>query len=99
MATGHVRDPLSPYGHAHPLMDLSVMLGSLSLGEPLLTDRPALELITAHPRTALRLPSISVAVGDPADLVLLDAAEPEWLPRGFEQVRQVLKAGQVVWPS
>ena len=86
-------------GDANPLADLLVLLGAVSSGEPSIARVPAIELITAAPRRALRLPPLSVKVGEPADVVVLEAAEPESIPRGIEQVRYVFKSGRVVWPA
>ncbi len=99
MATGHVRDPLNPAGNANPLADLLVLFGAVSLGEPSIAGVSALDFITRAARQALRLPSLSLNTGEPADLVLVEAAEPAALPRGIEQVRCVLKAGRQVWPT
>jgi cytosine deaminase len=99
MATGHVRDPLNPFGQANPLADLLLLLGAVSLGEPTISGVPAVDLITAAPRRALGLPDLWVNVGEPADLVVVETAEPEAIPRGIEHVRYVLKSGRVVWPA
>jgi cytosine deaminase len=96
-STGHICDPWNPLGAADMLEDAFLLASAYNLGEPTIAGVPILRLATTEPWRAMRLQGPSdVVIGRPADLVVLDAPDPDVAVRRRATRTFVFKAGELV---
>lgn len=91
----NIRDAWSPFGTGD-MLERAMLIGYRA---GFLTDedlRLAFDLVTTEPARALGLPADGIAVGAPADLVVLDAASVQTAIVGRPARRLVLKGGRRV---
>jgi cytosine deaminase len=73
LSTNNVLNPFTPYGDCSLIRIANMYANVAQIGTP--DDlRSCLEMITVHPATLMRLDDYGIAVGRPADLVVLDCA-------------------------
>ncbi|MBD8078861.1 amidohydrolase family protein [Cellulosimicrobium arenosum] len=87
----NVRDPFNPAGTCDPFETTSLLMTAAHL-----TQREALDAVTAGARTVLGLEPAGPAVGERADLVLVPDVPLGDVLAGGEQARVVLTGGRVV---
>ena len=74
VATNNVLNPFTPYGDGSLVRMANLYANVCHVGRPDgLAD--CLDMVTGHAARLMRLPDYGIAVGNPADLVLLDAAD------------------------
>jgi cytosine deaminase len=95
ISTNNVVNPFTPYGHPDLLRQALVAAMVAHLGN---LDQMAwlLELVTTNPARALGLEGYGLAEGCRADLVVLDAANPEQAIIEQAEKLWVLKSGRIV---
>lgn len=90
-----VADAYYPFGR-HDLLEVAMLAAhALDLTTPAGMER-LLDMITAHPARALGLGGRAVAVGAPADLVVLDGADAHEVLTRHRPPRHVLRDGRRV---
>jgi cytosine deaminase len=96
-STGHICDPWNPLGTADMLEDAFLLAAAYNLGETTIAGVPILRLATVEPWCAMRLQGPpDVAVGRAADLVVLDAPDPDAAVRHRTGPMFLFKAGALV---
>ncbi|MDQ0469241.1 amidohydrolase family protein [Labrys wisconsinensis] len=93
IATNNVLNPFTPFGDASLLRMANLYANVAQLGSD--TDmRLCFDMVTAAAARLLRLDGYGIAVGRPADLVVLDCESPEDAVREIAQPLLGLKAGR-----
>ena len=87
----NVQDPFNLVGRSDPLETASLMV----MAGHQLPDT-AFELVSNAPRSVLGLPPVNVAVGDPADLVAIDAPSVRGAIADAPMSRRVFRRGVLV---
>jgi len=95
ISTNNIVNPFTPYGHPDLLRQALVTAMAAHLGN---LDQMAwlLDLVTINPAKAIGLKEYGLAEGCPADLVVLDAADPAQAITEQAEKLWVLKSGRVV---
>jgi len=95
ISTNNIVNPFTPYGHPDLLRQALVTAMAAHLGN---LDQMAwlLDLVTINPAKAIGLKEYGLAEGCPADLVVLDAADPAQAITEQSEKLWVLKSGRVV---
>jgi cytosine/creatinine deaminase len=95
ISTNNIVNPFTPYGHPDLLRQALVTAMAAHLGN---LDQMAwlLDLITINPARAIGLEDYGLAEGCPADLVVLDAADPVQAITEQAEKLWVFKAGRIV---
>lgn len=75
IATNNVLNPFTPFGDCSMVRIANLYANVAQLGRPTELER-CLDMITAAPARLMNLSDYGVAVGNPADLVVLDARDP-----------------------
>ncbi len=93
ISTNNVLNPFTPYGDGSLLRMANLYANVCHVARP---DELAgcLQMITTESARLMRMPSYGIAVGNPADLVLLDAAAAADAVGGLAQPLWGLKAGR-----
>ena len=96
VATNNVLNPFTPYGDANLLRMANLYANVCQVARPAeLAD--ALAMVTTEAAKLLRRSHDGVAVGAPADLVLLDALDPAGAVAELAQPLWAMKAGRVTF--
>jgi cytosine deaminase len=75
LATNNVLNPFTPFGDCSLIRMANLYANIAGIGRP--ADMAnCLEMITVHPARLMNLPDYGIAVGGPADLVVLDCMNP-----------------------
>ncbi len=94
VATNNVLNPFTPYGDASLIRMANLYANVAHVGRP--EDLAAcLDMVTTDAARLLRLPDYGIAVGHPADLVVLDAADPASAVATLAQPLWGLKNGRL----
>jgi cytosine/creatinine deaminase len=95
-ASGHVADSFNPFGCGDMLLDGLLLTSARNLGQPRLAGTHILTLGSSNPARTLRLDGpYDVSEGAIADLVCLDASEPDLALRQHAEKHLVVCRGQV----
>ncbi|MBC7802099.1 MAG: amidohydrolase family protein, partial [Gemmatimonadaceae bacterium] len=96
VATNNVLNPFTPYGDANLLRMANLYANVCHVGRP---DELAgcLDMITTDAARLMRVPGYGVAVGAPADLVLLDAPTSAAAVAELAQPLWGMKAGRLTF--
>jgi cytosine deaminase len=97
-ASDNVRDPFNPFGNYDVLSAAYISAHTTHMTG---TDELNLtrEMVTAHPRLAMGLPACSVAVGAPADFVLLDSNDQQDAVLCPPYRLATVKAGKLIYKA
>jgi cytosine deaminase len=76
ISSGHILDPYTPYGDGNLIRMANLQANSCNIGD---ADglRQCFYMITARAAILMNLPDYGIAIGNPADVVILDAMTPE----------------------
>jgi len=75
LATNNVLNPFTPFGDCSLVRIANLYANIAQAGTPR-ELAACFDLVTAQPARLMNLPDYGIAVGNPADLVVLDASEP-----------------------
>ena len=75
LATNNVLNPFTPFGDCSLVRIANLYANIAQAGTPR-ELAACFDLVTAQPAKLMNLPDYGIAVGNPADLVVLDASEP-----------------------
>jgi cytosine deaminase len=94
ISTNNVLNPFTPYGDANLLRMANLYANVCQVARPAELDS-CLDMITTRAARLMRVPEYGIAVGGPADLVLLDASAPADAVAEIAQPLWGLKAGRL----
>lgn len=93
LSTNNVQNPFTPFGDAQLIRMANLYANVVQRGD---ADelRQTWDMFTAHSAKVLRLKQYGIAVGNPADLVVVDAPDPVAALRGISPVLMGFKRGR-----
>ncbi len=94
MSTNNVLNPFTPYGDANLLRMANLYANVCQVARPAELDA-CLDMVTTRAARLMRVADYGIAVGAPADLVLLDADTPADAVATIAQPLWGLKAGRL----
>ena len=93
LATNNVLNPFTPFGDCSLVRMANLYANVVQAGTP--GDLAAcFDLVTAQPARLMNLADYGIAVGNPADLVVLDSADPAMAIAEVAQVLTGFKRGR-----
>ena len=98
LSSNNVLNPATPFGDCSLLRIANLQANVLQAGEPEQL-RECFSMLTERSARMLNLPDYGVAIGNPADLLVLDATSPEQAVAEIRQPLAVFKNGKrsVTW--
>ena len=98
LSSNNVLNPATPFGDCSLLRIANLQANVLQVGEPEQL-RECFSMLTERSARMLNLPDYGVAIGNPADLLVLDATSPEQAVAEIRQPLAVFKNGKrsVTW--
>ena len=93
LATNNVLNPFTPFGDGSLLRMANLYAHACQAGTPP-ELRQCFELITTRPARLMNLADYGIAVGAPADLIVLDATTPEAAVAELAPVLHAFKRGR-----
>jgi cytosine/creatinine deaminase len=94
LATNNVLNPFTPFGDCSLLRMANLYANVAQLGRP---DqiRACLEMVTSHPAKLMNLADYGIAVGNPADIVVLDCTDSASAVAELAQPLLAMKRGRM----
>src|SRR5262245_24025938 len=93
LSSNNVLNPFTPFGDCSPIRMANLFANICQIGKQA-DMRACFEMISTRPARMMRLPDYGLDVGKSADIVVLDATEPEMAVAELTPVLYVFKRGR-----
>ncbi len=93
LSSNNVLNPFTPFGDCSPLRMANLFANICQIGKQA-DMRACFEMISTRPAKMMRLPDYGLEVGKSADIVVLDATDPEMAVAELTPVLHVFKRGR-----